>query len=83
MDKNNKEVKENYERNILPDPKQYYIKSYPDYNTSYVGYFYSVPVILPNIQIGLNMLKKQHLRKIFLEYTNVTYVMSSLILMMN
>ena len=40
-----KQVKENYERNILPDPKQYYIKSYPDYDTSYVGYFYSVPMI--------------------------------------
>ena len=42
-----KQVKENYERNILPDPKQYYIKSYPDYETSYTGYFYSVPVIPP------------------------------------
>ena len=40
-----KQVKENYKRNILPDPKQYYIKSYPDYNTSFVGYFYSVRVI--------------------------------------
>ena len=40
-----KHVKENYERNILPDPKQYYIKNYPDYDTSLVGYFYSVPVI--------------------------------------
>ena len=40
-----KQVKENYKRNILPDPKQYYIKSYPDYNTSFVGYFYSLPVI--------------------------------------
>jgi len=40
-----KQVKENYERNILPDPKQYYIKSYQDYDTSYVGYFYSVPMI--------------------------------------
>jgi hypothetical protein len=42
-----KEVKANYERNILPDPKQYYIKSYPDYETSYIGYFYSVPMIPP------------------------------------
>ena len=40
-----KQVKENYERNILPDPKLYYIKNYPDYDTSFVGYFYSVPVI--------------------------------------
>ena len=42
-----KQVRDNYERNILPDPKQYYIKSYPDYDTSYVGYFYSVPMIPP------------------------------------
>jgi hypothetical protein len=42
-----KKVKANYERNILPDPKQYYIKSYPDYETSYIGYFYSVPMIPP------------------------------------
>jgi Zinc-finger of C2H2 type len=41
------QVKENYERNILPDPKQYYIKNYPDYDTSFVGYYYSVPAIPP------------------------------------
>ena len=34
-------------KNVLPDPKQYYIKKYPDYDTSFVGYFYSVPVIPP------------------------------------
>jgi len=46
--KNNRESgKENYERNILPDPKQYYIKNYPDYDTSFVGYYSSVPVIPP------------------------------------
>jgi hypothetical protein len=36
-----KEVKEKYERDIIPDPNNYYVKDYPYYNT----YFRSLSLI--------------------------------------
>lgn len=46
-----KEVKENYERDTIPDPNNYYIKDYPYYTSDNVypfyttGYYYPLPVI--------------------------------------
>ena len=38
------EVKEKYERDKIPDPRQYFIKDYP-YYTGFTGYNYPLPVI--------------------------------------
>jgi Zinc-finger of C2H2 type len=39
------EVKEKYERDIIPDPNQYYVKEYP-YYTGFGSYNYPLPVIV-------------------------------------
>jgi hypothetical protein len=39
------EVKEKYERDMIPDPNQYFVKDYP-YYTGFTGYNYALPVIV-------------------------------------
>ena len=39
------EVKEKYERDIIPDPNQYFVKDYP-YYTGFTEYNYPLPVIV-------------------------------------
>src|SRR5215210_2980054 len=38
-------VKDHYERNVIPDPNQYYIKEYP-YYTGFTSYNYPLPIII-------------------------------------
>jgi hypothetical protein len=40
-----KEVKEKYERDTIPDPNQYFVKEYP-YYTGFSSYNYPLPVIV-------------------------------------
>ena len=77
------EVKEKYERDKIPDPRQYFIKDYP-YYTGFTGYNYPLPVISRRYSEETQIaLKKQYLRKMFIWYTNVTYATRVLILKMN
>lgn len=39
------EIKEKYERDIIPDPNQYFVKDYP-YYSGFTGYNYPLPVIV-------------------------------------
>ena len=39
------EVKEKYERDIIPDPNQYFVKEYP-YYTGFTSYNYPLPIIV-------------------------------------
>jgi hypothetical protein len=76
------EVKEKYERDIIPDPNNYFIKDYP-YYTGFNSYNPTLPVIARRYPEPINMFQNYHLRKMFLQHTDVVCVKRSSIRKMN
>jgi hypothetical protein len=58
-----KEVKEKYERDTIPDPNQYYVKYYP-YYTGFTGYNYPLPVIVRRYPEPYQDITRSHPEKI-------------------